>query len=228
MVKAPSFEFDRCDTYMYFTPDTLPDRPNIVEVGSIHGAHGIKLCKKFNNNLTMIAYEAGQENYKSLCRGLSPFSISHSGGCCQPRIVAHNAAVTGRDGEVEFFEFKEISSNSIFPRHVNEGRNLKCVNLIKSVSLETVLKDNHLDRLDLLFLNCEGAELGILNEVLLKPLLRNRLGQLCVSFHGNRIYPQEKTDEMVQMMSEFFWVVEEQNDWPCHLFVNKGLELVRG
>jgi len=218
MVEAPPFEFDRCDTYMYFASNMLPDNPVIVEIGSIHGAHGIKLCKKFNNALTMIAYEAGQENNASLVAG-----IANAGA----PITAHRAVVTGSDGTAEFYEFVEESSNSIYPRHQGEGRRLRRTSNIRSVSLSTIIEENDCSCIDLLFLNCEGAEIGILKEVLLRPELRDKLGQLCVSFHGGRIYPQQETEEMVRRMSEFFWVVEEQNDWPCHLFVNKGLELGR-
>jgi len=212
MVEAPVFSFDRCDTYMYFASNVLPDMPIIVEVGSIHGAHGIKLCKKFDDNLRMIAYEAGNENYKTLCAGVNSTSI-----------VPNRAAVTGSDGVVEFYEFEEISSNSIYPRHEGEGRHLRRTSSVRSVSINTILEENECDRIDLLFLNCEGAELGVLEEVLGNPGLRDRIGQLCVSFHGGRIYPQEETLDMVKRMSEFFWVTEEQNDWPCHLFVNKNL-----
>jgi len=84
------------------------------------------------------------------------------------------------------------------------------------------MQENNCACIDLLFLNCEGAELDILEEVITKPDVRKKIGQLCVSFHGNRIYPSDRTINMVQKMSEFFWVVEEQNDWPCHLFVNKS------
>jgi len=220
----PEFEFDRCDTYMYFASNMLPERPTIVEVGSIHGAHGNKLRRRFNDDLTMIAYEAGLENYDSLCLGM-PIPVPHSGGCHQPRIAVHRAAVTGIDGEVEFFEFEEISSNSVYPRHTGEGRHLRRTSKVRSVSVKTIMQENGCDRIDLLFLNCEGAELGVLEEVLTDPSVRDRIGQLCVSFHGGRVYPQDETVEMVKRMSEFFWVTEEQNDWPCHLFVNKGLEI---
>jgi len=217
MTEAPTFDFDRCDTYMYFASNMLPDNPVIVEVGSIHGAHGIKLCKKFNNQLTMIAYEAGQENNASLVAGT-----------VNTPIVAHRAAVTGFDGVVEFYEFNEISSNSVYPRHEGEGRRLRRTSEVRSVGLKTIMAENDCSKIDLLFLNCEGAELGILDEVLSDSALRGRLGQLCVSFHGGRIYPQEDTVEKVRRMSEFFWVVEEQNDWPCHLFVNKSLDIIGG
>lgn len=214
MVETPRLDIDRCDKYMYFASNILPADPTIVEVGSIHGVHGIKLYKKFNNNLTMIAYEAGIENYASLVKGVE---------LANAPILPCHAAVTGSDGEIDFFEFNEISSNSIYPRHIGEGRHLRHTNKIRSVSLETILRENGCPRIDLLFLNCEGAELGILEEVLTKRDLRGKLGQLCVSFHGGRIYDQKETVQIVQRMSDFFWVVEEQNDWPCHLFVNKGL-----
>lgn len=214
-LQQPCFEFDRCDTYMYFESRLLPTNPVIVEVGSIHGAHGIKLCKRFKNQLKMVAYEAGVENYASLQHGVEASNAP---------IATHRAVVTGSDGMSQFFEFAEISSNSIYPRHVKEGRNLRRTSDVRSVSIETIMKENDCSRIDLLFLNCEGAELGILEEVLSKPHLRQKLGQLCVSFHGGRIYSQEETVGVVKRMSDFFWVVEEQNDWPCHLFVNKVLE----
>jgi len=217
MVVSPPFVLDRCDPYMYFTSDVLPDNPVIVEVGSIHGAHGIKLCKKFNNKLTMIAYEAGKENYDSLVDGVALAGAP---------ILTRRAAVTGSDSIVDFFEFQEESSNSIYPRHQGEGRRLRHTSPVRSVSLTTIIRENNCSRIDLLFLNCEGAELGILEEVVAKPELRDKLGQLCVSFHGGRIYPQNETVKMVQKMSEFFWVVEEQNDWPCHLFVSKSFEQI--
>ncbi len=212
----PHFDIEREDTYMYFASNMLSDDPTIVEVGSIHGAHGIKLCKRFNNKLSMVAYEAGLENYASLVKAVD---------LAKAPIVTCYAAVTGSDGEIEFFEFEEISSNSIYPRHKGEGRHLRRASKIASVSLDSITSiAGCCPYIDLLFLNCEGAELGILKEVLSKPDLRDRLGQLCVSFHGGRIYPQEETVDMVKRMSEFFWVVEEQNDWPCHLFVNKRLK----
>lgn len=214
MVESPPFVFDRCDTYMYFASNVLPANPVIVEVGSIHGAHGIKLCKKLDDSLTMIAYEAGKENHASLVSGVEKAGAP---------IVAHRAVVTGSDGTAEFYEFVEESSNSVFPRHQGEGRRLRRTSNIRSVSLDTIISENDCSNIDLLFLNCEGAELGILEEVLAKPQLRDKFGQLCVSFHGGRIYPQDETVRMVERMSEFFWVVEEKNDWPCHLFVNKGL-----
>ncbi len=218
-LSTPNFVINREDKYMYFADNLLPKNPVIVEVGSIHGAHGIKLCRKFDNELTMIAYEAGKENYDSLADGVAEVKAP---------IATHRAAVTGSDGTVEFFEFVEESSNSIYPRHTGEGRHLRRTSSVRAVSLETIILENNCPRIDLLFLNCEGAELGVLGEVLTKPELRDRMGQLCVSFHGGRIYSPEETLCITQRMSEFFWVVEEKSDWPCHLFVNKGLKLTGG
>lgn len=224
----PRLDIQREDKYMYYAANMLPDNPTIVEVGSIHGAHSIKLCNRFYKDyrygLTMIAYEAGKENFETLCQGISHV-FPGSGGVFYRPVTPHRAAVTGSDGEVEFFEFAEVSSNSIYPRHIGEGRRLRRTSKVRSVSLETIMAENKCPSIDLLFLNCEGGEVGVLKEVLAKPELRARMGQLCVSFHGGRIYPQGETVSLVEQMSEFFWVVEEQNDWPCHLFINRELEL---
>ena len=132
----------------------FPADPIIVEVGSIHGAHGIKLCKKFNNKLTMVAYEAGIENFSSLVEGI---------GSIKAPFLLYNAAVTGSDGEIEFFEFDEISSNSIYPRHIEEGRHLRRTSRVRSISLETVLRENDCPRIDLLFVSSDTFTIAILS-----------------------------------------------------------------
>jgi len=206
----------RCNRYLFFAKGVLPAKPIFVDVGSRTGIHALALSKRFKSQI--FVYEACEENYRLLCEAVSKSSI-----------IAHQAAVTGEDGETVFFKFPSASSHSVYPRHQQEmGPDKASMKLIqqvrvKSISVESILKENDIPRIDVLFCNCEGAELGIIEEVLSKPDLRDRLGQLCISFHGGRIYPQARTLDAIEKMSEFFVVTTEENAWPCHLFVNKDL-----
>ncbi|MCG8404647.1 MAG: FkbM family methyltransferase [Phycisphaerales bacterium] len=200
--------FDRCDPYLFFASNRLPPNPIVVEVGSFKGVHACNLYNRLQG--TVIVYEAGKDSYDKLRRNVSSLPIT-----------VHHAAVTGANGEVDFFEFEEISSSSIYPRHERENRKLQKRTKVRSVGLEQILKDNDLEKIDVLFTNCEGAEIDILNEVLSKPFLTKKLPQLCISFHGGRIYDQSKADELIEKMSDRYIVVKDESKWPCHLFINK-------
>ncbi len=208
--KIKQFGLTRCDPYLFFSSRLLKNNPNMVEIGTRSGQHIINLCQMFSGNI--IAYEAGRQNYADLMAAIKGLPA-----------IAYNCAVTGKDGEVSFFEFTERSSNSIYPRHTSEGRRLTREVKIRSISVERILKDNEIDYIDVLFSNCEGAELDILNEILCKPLLREKIGQLCISFHGNKIYPKQKEIDLVEKMSKFYVVVEDTTAFPCHLFMRKDL-----
>lgn len=209
-------QLDRCNRYLFFAKGVLPLEPIFVDVGSRTGIHAIALSKKFNGKT--IVYEACEENYLLLNQAV--FGL---------KIITRQLAVTGEDGETDFFEFPGGCSNSVYPRHVQEigpdraNMRLKQRTRVKSTSVESILKMNNIPRIDVLFCNCEGAELGIINEVVRKPDLRNKIGQLCISFHGGRIYPQTQTTDAIRKMSGFFYMTTETNDWPCHLFVNENV-----
>jgi len=208
--KIKEFGLVRCDPYLFFSSKLVKDNANMVEIGTRSGQHIINLCQMFHGKI--IAYEAGRQNYIDLMTAIKGLPA-----------IAHNCAVTGKDGEVSFFEFAERSSNSIYPRHINEGRRLNEEVVIRSISVENILKENDIDYIDVLFSNCEGAELNILHEVLCKPSLREKIGQLCISFHGNKIYPKQKEVDLVEKMSEFYVVIEDITAFPCHLFIRKDL-----
>ena len=209
-------QLDRCSRYLFFAKGVLPPTPIFIDVGSRTGIHAVALAKKFNSKI--FVYEANEENHRLLSR-----AVSGSG------IITHQLAVTGKDGEIDFFEFPGGCSNSIYPRHVQDigpsRANMKLIQKtrVKSTSVESILETNNIPRIDVLFCNCEGAELGIIDEVINKPNLLNNIGQLCISFHGGKIYPQIQTTDAIKRMSEFFSMTTETNDWPCHLFVNKNI-----
>lgn len=209
-------QIDRCSRYLFFAKGVLPQKPIFVDVGSRTGIHALALANKFDS--TTIVYEANEKNHNLLNQAVSVANI-----------ITHQLAVTGKDGETDFFEFVGGCSDSVYPRHeqdIGPGRAdliLIRKTSIKSTSVESILSINNIPRIDVLFCNCEGAELGIIDEVMSKPDLRHRVGQLCVSFHGGRIYQQTQTTHAIKRMSEFFLMTTEVNDWPCHLFVNKNI-----
>lgn len=179
------------DTNFFYKPELLPGMADIVEVGSFTGKNAIKLHSDMPE-AKIIIYEASKFNFGRLedaVRGY-PFTL-------------HNRAVTNEDGKILFHDFRGVpSASSIFPR----PRSLLCKDQVPSTSVETIFPDNALDTIDLMLLNCEGAELLILEEILeknLAPLIK----QLCVSFHYDKIYPKGDSDALIEQMKKHYQMI---------------------
>lgn len=210
--RAGLIRLDRCDEYLFYARNFVPPRPTIVEVGSFSGVHASKLYQRLGGQI--IVYEASERNFASLVAALQGLPIT-------PR----RAAVTGTDGEVDLFEFKDKpSSTSIYSRHERDERQklAQCYK-VRAVSIESVLSENEIDHIDILFSNCEGAELGIMNEVASKPWLQDKLPQMCISFHGGRIYDQSEADALVSRFLQSHLIIEDDSKWPCHLFLHRSI-----
>ena len=205
-------QLDRCDDYLFYARNLLPERPTIVEIGSFSGLHASTLYGRFGGRI--IVYEASERNFASLVDALGGLPIT-----------TRRAAVTGADGDVELFEFADKpSSASIYSRHERDKKQkLERRYSVRAVSIESIFSENNLDRIDILFSNCEGAELGLLKELASKPWLQDKLPQMCISFHGGRIYDQSEADALFERFAETHLIIEDDSKWPCHLFLHRSI-----
>ena len=210
--RAGLIQLDRCDAYLFYAKNLVPEQPTIVEIGSFSGTHASNLYRRLGGHI--IVYEASERNFAALAEALQGLPIT-----------TKRAAVTGTDGDVELFEFVDKpSSTSIYSRHeLDKKQKLERRYRVKGVSIESVLRDNNIDRIDILFSNCEGAEVGILNELTSKPWLHPKLLQMCISFHGGRIYDQREADALLDRFRESHLIIEDDSKWPCHLFLHRSV-----
>jgi FkbM family methyltransferase len=139
------------DPYLFFDANKLSTPSVFVEVGSCTGEHARKLAANYDSRV--IVYEASKRNFEKLADALAGTSV-----------LLQNKAVMGKDGLVDFFEFQQKpSSSSVFERHLQSQKHvLQEKYQAAGVSMATVLSENKIEHIDVLFLNCEGAEIYIL------------------------------------------------------------------
>lgn len=173
--------------YHVINQELLGDKPSLVKVGVV-GTGDLDRFKELYPKGDVIAYEADPDNFNKYNTGKYKF---------------HQKAV-GNGGYMEFYKYSNIVSHSTFPRHLKDA-NCRLVDTItvKSVSLEDILKDNNLNYLDVLILNCEGGELSIM-ESLKDKKVRDKIGQICVSFHDPRIYPTAKKEKIFDELGQYY------------------------
>jgi FkbM family methyltransferase len=198
----------RLDPYFFFAEDVLAHEPVLVEIGSYTGDFARRLYETYKSRV--IVYEAGAENYQKLTAALAGLPI-----------VTHHEAVTGTDGTVTFYEFPgKPDSNSVLRR--SKKKAVPVPGTVASTSVERMFVDNRIDRIDALFTNCEGGELGILDEMLAKPDVWRRVRQTCVSFHP-QIYGPGRVRRLLRRMEPLAEIIKDtESKWPCHLFINRS------
>lgn len=119
----------------------------VVDIGAHIGGYSVKAAKL---GARVIAYEASPRNYELLVKNLAV------NGC--NNVKAYNVAVASNDGKIELnLDPKGTALNSIYPvPYLHEKISIPCV------SLSTVFARNGLKKIDVLKLDVEGAEYGIL------------------------------------------------------------------
>ena len=204
------------DRYFHFDRSIIGDNPVFLEIGSYSGGNMKRLLKAFPD-ARIVIYEAGIDNFKSLEKSYiklgSPANVS-----------IHNKAVADSVGEIKFFEYKDkSSSNSVFERHIKKkSLTVEREHIIASTNLQGILRDNNLEKIDVVFANAEGIEIMLLDEVSTNKEIRSRVSQLNLSMH-ERIVGKEAIEKSLTNASKFYSFKQGEGKWATHLFRRKDL-----
>lgn len=145
----------------------------VFDVGSNFGAFAIVASRAVGPSGRVLAFEPSPEAFQRLSENLER---NH----CE-NVEAHPFAIGGQSGTAELFEHEKSAYNSLFSDL--DGKKLvpKSVHNVPVKTLEQVLDERGLDRVDLLKLDCEGAEYGILET--LTPAVAGRIKQIAMEAH---------------------------------------------
>jgi len=161
------------DDWMGYEPGPMPDTPVIVEVGAYNLVRAHKLRKLWPNAFIDID-EAAPENFATLT------------SAALPGVRAYHAAVTDHDGTATLYRYPCRDSHSLLARHAIDAD----LRLVGEIAVDAVSVPTMIDRageyIDLLLLNCEGAEIDILHAIAACP---DAVGQIAVGFHAGKCYP---------------------------------------
>lgn len=203
-------EIEKCyiDDWLFFDSNIVNkiESPTFVEIGSFTGKHAKGLKEKYKKS-KMIIYEASKKNFNELKNNVSNYDIT-----------THNKGISDKKEIKTFYEFNSPSSNSVFNR-----KNRKITNLteVEFITIYDLLDDNNINYIDVLFMNCEGSELFILDYILENKEIQTKIKQISISFHP-QIYGEQKIKEMKTKINENGYLLYTNNKkWPCTLIIKK-------
>lgn len=126
----------------------LKDDDVLIDVGANVGRY-VLLASRIIRNGRIIAIEAHPKNYEFLLRNLK-----------QNRVTAEciNAAISDQPGTVNL----HISTAGSGKHSIREGRIMKGAIQVSSVTLDSIIDEKKIDRIDWILIDVEGAENSVL------------------------------------------------------------------
>lgn len=198
------------DPYYFYDPAHLSDTPVVIEVGAITPERA-KAFMDLHTEVRYVIYEADPRNWKLLwdhCTQCEGLNLNAWNDPSATGLFIIHAALADYDGKVVVHTYDNPHSSSIFPRHRIdlEGKDLRDANVVRAISLASMLDENGIDELDLLLMNCEGSELAAMLSISENPDLCNRVRQICTSFHCDHcsIYSHDQKDMAMDALSQMY------------------------
>lgn len=162
--------------------DDLDLKGVVVDIGAHKGLVSCYIAKKYPK-VTVYAFEPVKENVEALLENIKRNKLSN--------VVPHHLAVTkdGRDVEI----FTDPHNNSGGSTLYGKGNSQK----LNSTTLAEIFDKYKIDRLDLLKIDCEGAEYEILDTPLLE-----RVDRLRGEFHRGYGNASELLDKCKSVIAD--------------------------
>ena len=170
-----------------YTPSDLPIEPDdiVVDIGANVGVFAVYAARKTEN--TVFAFEPSPVNAEFL-RKNTEINGFHN-------IAIHNLAVSDRSG-TERFVLARIGGGHLLSNSA-EGELRDHVE-VSTTTLEQIIRDNSLEQIDFLKLDCEGIEGRILQSTP-KDQLRG-IRKIAMEFHDN--VSLLKHDEIARLLGD--------------------------
>ncbi len=174
---------DRSSISDVFAVGNYPPVPNgsvVVEVGANIGAFAIPAARRAQ---VVYAIEPVRANFELLVRNIE---LNGTGNVRPYRLALRDRNGTSpitREGMAGSFHFRNPTSQT---------------EEVPTSTLETFLNENHIDRVDYLKMDCEGAEWEIILST--PPAVLARIDQIEMEFHniGNETHPAQLRDHLAK------------------------------
>lgn len=170
---------------------TIEPEDIVVDIGANIGVFTLFAACKTRNKI--YAYEPFPENFEILNRNIQANSITN--------VVTEKAAVTDHIGSAKLLINESSDGHRLINRSIE--RELQKYIQVPTVTLQSIMDDNHLEHIDFLKIDCEGSEWAILTSTPKEYLKRIR--KIAMEFHDN--VPLHKHDTIQQLLADIGFVV---------------------
>jgi FkbM family methyltransferase len=162
----------------------MPTNATIVDIGANIGAFSIYAACSGDNN-TVYAYEPMPENYELLVRNIKINNM-------EQRIRAFNLGISSQKERRMLYLNDSLSHSVCCQKEGNPSIEISCI------SLEDIFTSNSLKSIDLLKIDCEGAEYAILFNA--SSACFEKIKEIRMEYHN--IDGRNKAGELIRFLKE--------------------------
>ncbi|MBU3918414.1 FkbM family methyltransferase [Patescibacteria group bacterium] len=159
----------------------------VVDIGAHIGTFTLSVAKKAGKQGKVITIEPELNNFTQLTRNLEINKIKN--------VIPVNLALSDFNGKGDFFVSKGSGCHSLLPR---EGENIINKIQVKIKTLDTLLEESNITRIDLLKIDAEEAELKILKGAE-KTLLKNPQMKIVIAAYHSPNEAQEVVEYLKKL-----------------------------
>lgn len=126
------------------------------------------------------------------------------------KIFLHRLAISDKNGKLDFFLTPNSDGHSIYDRSKSSMRIKVKKTTVNSVTLEKFSEEQNISKIDLIKMNCEGAEIAILNSI--NHTLASKIRQITFSGHAPKITKLKDQEEAIAHIRKLGFTVEEYSN----------------
>ena len=160
----------------------IKDDDLIIDIGSHIGLFVLLVSKKCKSG-KIFCFEPIMENYELLLKNLQDNHISN--------VYPFNIAVSDREQKIKVYLNSDQAGHSIYLESTSY------VN-VQSTTLKMIMDDNRIERCNLLKIDCEGAEYGIIES--LPDQYLNKIDKMVIEYHFANV-KSEPLDRLVHKLN---------------------------
>jgi FkbM family methyltransferase len=149
-----------------FLKSIVKEGMTVVDVGANIGITTVTIAKKVGGKGKVYAFEPLRGYFDVLKKNLSANGLKN--------VKAFELALVGRVGRIDFYE-NELSSSIVSRGSTNKT-------MVEATTLDNFVKEQNVERIDLINMDCEGSELLVLKAAE-RTLQKNKVKIFCEIHH---------------------------------------------
>jgi FkbM family methyltransferase len=163
----------------------------VVDIGANYGV--FSLYSQMFNPSKVYAVEPLKATFKSMKKNLTEYGVT----CINKAVSSENGFEKFMITEVNGNNFSEKNGNGFHPSSVIGEE------IVETVTINQLVSDYDIDRIDFLKVDCEGGELDLFRTID-KEYLQNNIGKIAMEYHSKEIH-----DEVIDILKSNNFIIED-------------------
>jgi FkbM family methyltransferase len=169
----------------------LESGDTVVDIGANYGI--FSLYTQLFNPKKVYAVEPLKVTFDNMVKNVSDYGV-----------VCINKAISDKEG-FEKFTVTDVNANNFSSKNIDSYHPSDMISeeLVETITINKLISDYNINKIDFLKVDCEGAELDLFNTID-KEYLKYNIKKIAIEYHSSKIY-----ETIINILTENNFIVED-------------------